>query len=116
MSLFGEDDRREVDDAAMERALGWMSKHVDDVSQAIAQRQHLEQYVKSVEAQQKSRWAGEPANVQERNARASIEYINTLEAFREASFREQKARYQWQLAQTVIDVWRTQQANHRRIG
>lgn len=116
MSLFSDDERREVDDAAMERALGWMSKHVDDVSQAIAQRQHLEQYVKSVEAQQKMRWADAPANVQERNARGSDEYVAVLEAFKEASFREQRARYQWQLAQTVIDVWRTQQANHRRIG
>lgn len=114
MSLFGDNDRREVDDAAMERALGWMAKHIDDLSEAIAQRQHLEQFIKSVEAQQKAKFKDSPANVQEREARASAEYIGALEAFKEASFKEQKARYQWQLAQTVVDVWRTNQANLRR--
>lgn len=108
-------DRREVDDAAMERALGWMSKNIDALSEAISQRQHLEQFLKTVEAQQKAKHKGEPANVQEREARSSDEYIAVLEGFKDASRREQKLRYGWQLAQTVVDVWRTQAANQRRV-
>lgn len=113
--MFDDADQREVDDAAMQKALGWMSNNINGISEAIAHRQHLEQYVKSVEAQQKARWADQPANVQERNARASDEYVAALDGFKEASEREQKLRYRWQLAQTVIDVWRTACANQRRV-
>jgi len=98
-----------------ERALSWMSKNTGALSQAIANRQHTEAWIKAVEAIEKAKHGGEPAHVQEREARASPAFKGALEAYRDASVEEQRLRYTWQLAMTVLDVWRTKCANERRV-
>jgi hypothetical protein len=109
------DDRFAATEEASERALAWMSRNTGALAQAIANRQHTEQWIKAVEAMEKSKSATEAAHVQEREARASDAYRDALEAFKEASKEEQKLRYTWQLCLTVIDVWRTKCANERRV-
>jgi type II secretory pathway component HofQ len=98
----------------VERALGWQSSNVAALAQAIANKQHVEQWIKVVEAQEKSRHTTEAAHVQEREARASVPYKAALEAFRDAVREEQRLRYTWQLTETLIEVWRTKCANDRR--
>lgn len=110
-----EGDDLQADLQSVSKALDWMSRNVDALSQAVADRQHMENWIKVVEAQEKARNKSEPAHAQERDARASAAYGTALEAFRDASRREQKLRYTWQLCQTVIDVFRTKSANERRV-
>lgn len=114
MSIFGEGSTAATEEL-VERALNWMSTNVGALSQAIANRQHVEQWIKTVEAEQKSLHKSDAAHVQEREARASQEYRDALDAFQDAVKIEQKLRYTWQLADTVIDVWRTKAANERRV-
>jgi type II secretory pathway component HofQ len=98
----------------VERALGWQSSNVAALAQAIANKQHVEQWIKVVEAQEKAKHKEEAAHVQEREARASAPYQAALEAFRDAVREEQRLRYTWQLTETVVEVWRTRCANERR--
>jgi len=110
-----EPEGRDVTEADVNRCLGWMSRNVNKLAQAIADRQHLDAYCKVVEAQQRALHAGEAAHVAEREARASQQYKDALEAYRDASKEEQTMRYYWQLAETCIDIWRTRCANVRKI-
>jgi hypothetical protein len=103
-----------VDEAAVDRAIAWMGGNVNSLAQAIANRQHMEQWLKVVEATEKAKRREEPAHVQERDARASDDYKLALEAFKTASQEEQRLRYTWQLADTVIACWQTKSANTRR--
>ena len=114
--IFDGEQGREVTEADVERCLAWMSNNHGKLAQAIAERQHMEQYIKVVEAEQRALHAGEPAHAQERNARASQAYKDALDAYRDASKEEQRYRDLWQLADTVIEVWRTRCANERKIG
>jgi len=114
--IFDEVEGRPVTEADVERCLAWMSANAAVLAQAIADRQHTEQFIKVVEAEQRTLHADQAAHVQERNARASRAYEAALEAYRDASKSEQRYRYLWQLAETVIDVWRTRCANERKIG
>ena len=99
----------------VDRALAWMSSNVAALSQAIANKQHVEQWIKVVEATEKGKWKGEPAHVQEREARASTEYKTALVAVHDAIVAEQKMRYTWEFCETVVDVWRTKCANERKV-
>jgi len=98
----------------VERALGWQSSNVAALAQAIANKQHVEQWLKVVEAQEKAKHKEEAAHVQEREARASTPYQAAVAAFRDAVREEQRLRYTWQLTETLIEVWRTKCANDRR--
>ena len=111
---FGE-ERMEVTEEVYERALAWMSRHTGTLAQAIAKRQHTEAWIKAAEAIEKSKRGGEPAHVQEREARSSEAYRIALEGYRDASQEEQRLRYIWQLGITVIDIWRTKCANERKF-
>jgi|KBSMisStaDraftv2_1062788.scaffolds.fasta_scaffold00198_24 ribulose 1,5-bisphosphate carboxylase large subunit-like protein len=113
-SVFG-DKRLNPTEELVEQALSWMGSNTGALAQAIANRQHLEQWIKSVEAEQKAKWKAEPAHVQEREARASEQYRSALGAFQTASSEEQRLRYTWTFAETVIDVFRTKCANERRV-
>jgi len=112
--LFG-DKTFDATDASVARAMGWQSVNSNELGQSVADRQHAEQWIKVVEAQEKAKLKGEPANVQEREARCSEAYRLALEAYRDASAHEQKLRYTWEFAQTVADVWRTKCANERKV-
>ena len=114
MNEMFEGEGRVVDEAMVERALGWMSRNITTLSQAIANRQHLDQWVKAVEATEKSKHKAEPAHVQEREARSSEAYKGALDVFKDCVAEEQRLRYTWQLAETVIDLFRTKCANERR--
>lgn len=112
--LFDECEGRVVDEAMVDRAIAWMGVNVNALAQAIANRQHLEQWLKVVEATEKGKYREEAAHVQEREARASTAYRTALDAFKTASGEEQRLRYTWQLADTVIACWQTKSANTRR--
>ena len=104
-----------VTEERMQRALGWMEDNLSALALAIAHRQHMEQWIKTVEAQEKAKHKEEPAHVQEREARASEPYRLAIEAFRDASASEQRLRFFKDYAEIVIDVWRTQCANTRKL-
>ena len=109
------DKKVDATEEVVERALGWMSSNIANMAQSISNRQHMEQWIKTVEAQEKAKRKADPAHVQEREARASDDYRIAVDAFRDASFEEQKLRYTWQFAETVIEVWRTRCANERKV-
>ena len=104
-----------VDEQTMQKAIGWQGRNLHSVPQAIATRQHVEAWLKVVEATEKGKWKGEPAHVQEREARASTEYKTALVAVHDAIVAEQKMRYTWEFCETVVDVWRTKCANERKV-
>jgi hypothetical protein len=111
--VFG-DQKLEATEDTVERAMFWQQHNAKRIGEAIAQRQHLEQWLKVVEAQEKAKHKEEPAHVQEREARSSEAYRHALEAYRDASAIEQTFRFVDKFANTVIDVWRTKCANERR--
>ena len=82
-------------------------------AQAKANRQYLENYRKTVKAQQMKKHLSLPVSAQEREAYASEEMQQIDSAIKEAV--EEEARLQWLLtaAQIKAEAWRTLQANAR---
>ena len=115
MIFEDEPEGREITEDDVNRSVGWMARNVEKLAQAIADRQHTDGYLKVVEAEQRALHAGEAAHIAEREARGSQQYKDALLAFRDASKQEQRMRYYWSLAETVIDVWRTRCANVRKV-
>jgi hypothetical protein len=106
---------RSVTEADVERAVNWMRENVVALAQARAERQHVEAWVKVIEAEEQTIHAGEPAYAQQREARASQRYKDGLNALRDAVKAEEELKYRWQLAQTVCEIWRTMEASRRTL-
>lgn len=82
-------------------------------AQAKANRQYLENYRKTVKAQQMKQHLALPVSAQEREAYASEEMQQIDKAIKEAV--EEESRLQWLLtaAQIKAEAWRTLSANAR---
>lgn len=82
-------------------------------AQAKANRQYLENYRKTVKAQQMKQHLSLPVSAQEREAYASEEMQNTDKAIQAAQ--EEETRLYWLLtaAQIKAEAWRTLSANAR---
>jgi ribulose 1,5-bisphosphate carboxylase large subunit-like protein len=115
VSVLFDGEEMIVDEKTMQMAFGWMSRNPEALAQSIATRQHVEAWLKVVEATEKGKWKGEAANVQEREARSSEAYKLALVAVHDATAAEQKLRYTWQLCETAVDIWRTKCANERKF-
>lgn len=88
----------------------------EQFAKAYAERMYLEEFRKSKLAMlmKDAEVAGySSAAAQEREARASKEYVELLEALRTATEASEKLRWHLEVAKLGVAVWQTQQANER---
>jgi hypothetical protein len=103
-----------ISEAEVERALDYMRNHSSDYAKAKAERIYLEQYRKTKKAVLVQQARG---TVQERESFAygHPDYVELLEGLKVAVENEEKFRWMIESARVKVEVWRTQQANSRRI-
>lgn len=109
-----------VTDEDVEKALDFLRSNSFKAAKARAERIYLEEFRKSKKAMlMQQAMIGHngpndlPVSAQERDAYAHQEYQELLLGLKVAVEEDEKARFGMLAAQSIIDAWRTQQANAR---
>jgi hypothetical protein len=76
----------------------------------------MEEFRKTIKAQQMAKFNNLPVTAQEREAYRSDEYQAHLKAIKAAVYQDELNRWGMVAATSIIEAWRTQNANHRNMG
>ena len=99
-----------------ERAIEYIFKHGKRYAKAKADRIYMEEHRKSLKAMIMKRSLETAVNAQEREAYSDPEYVQLLQALREAVEVEEEIRWGLVAAQARIEVWRSIEATNRAEG
>ena len=104
-----------ISEEQVETALDYLRDSAEEAAEARAQRAHLVDYLKSLEAILMREFDNgkTSAVIQKRNALAHPKFVEMLEAKKEAIKRDAKHTYLREAAQARIDAWQTLSANYR---
>ena len=94
-------------------AVDYILKNAPKFAKAKAERVYIEEYRKSMKAILMKRSLESAIGAQEREAYAHQEYVELLEALRDATEIEEKLRWDMVAAQARIEIWRSQEASNR---
>jgi flagellar biosynthesis/type III secretory pathway ATPase len=101
-----------------QKSLHAMAKDGPAYAQAKASHSYMVEYRKTIKARcmQAALTAGHTsAAAQEREAYASVEYVDHLAAIGAAEEAAEALRWRLVTAQAALDVWRSQEASNRRM-
>lgn len=102
-----------IPDEDIEKALDYLRDSATTAAQARANRIYMEEYRKTLKAKVMQRFAMSPLGAQERDAYASREYTDHLNALKTAVEEDEKHRFLREAAQAKIEAWRSMSANLR---
>ncbi len=102
-----------ITEADVERAIEWMISNADKAAVARAQREHCEQWRKTLKAQLMQEHVTLPLAAQEREAYADPRYVAHLDALRTAVEQDERMRWLMTAAETRVSAWQTQQRGLR---
>lgn len=105
-----------IDDDKVHDALEYLRTNAPKAAQAKANRIYLEEFRKTIKAQQMARFLSLPVTAQEREAYRAEDYMKHLEAIKDAVYQDELNRWGMVAATSTIEAWRTQNANHRGQG
>ena len=105
-----------IDDDKVHDALEYLLKNAPAAAQARAHKIYMEEFRKTVKAQAMARFNNLPVSAQEREAYRSEEYRAHLDAIKDAVYQDELNRWGMVAATSVIEAWRTQNANQRGMG
>ncbi len=103
-----------IEEINVEMALEYIRDNAPDYGDAKAARVFIEQFRKSKKAMLMLEVEG-TGLVRESYAYSHPEYIKLLEDYKTAIEEEEKLKWLMVAARAKIEVWRTQQANNRRV-
>ena len=102
-----------VSDDDVQAALDYLRTNAPKAAKARANKIYMEEYRKSVKAQQMALYGSLPVTAQEREAYKSQVYLDHLAALKEAVYQDELNRWGMVAATSKIEAWRTQNANRR---
>ncbi len=105
-----------IEDSQVDEALEYLRTNAPIAAQAKANKIYTEEFRKTVKAQQMAKFNSLPVNAQEREAYRSTEYQAHLDAIKDAVYQDELHRWKMVHATSVIEAWRTQNANQRNQG
>ena len=105
-----------ITETDIDRALAYLRDNANQDAQARAERLYMEQWVKTVLAQEQAKINASSVAAAEMGARVSEPYIAALEAYKAAIFEDERRRFLRSAAETRIEAWRTQSSNQRAEG
>lgn len=105
-----------IDDDKVHDALEYLRTNAPIAAQARAHKVYVEEFRKTVKAQQMALRLNLPVNAQEREAYASEAYKEHLKAIKDAVYQDELNRWGMVAATSLIEAWRTQNANSRGQG
>jgi len=104
-----------ITESDVSKAMEWLVSNADKAADARATRLYLEDFTRAIKAEIMGEHIDEPVNAQERHAYSDPRYKTHLDGLRVAIKEDEKFRWLNGCAQTKIDIWRTTQANLRRV-
>lgn len=105
-----------IDDDKVHNALEYLRTNAPKAAESRAHKIYLEEYRKTIKAQKMAEFKSMPLAAQEREAYASEEYMQHLQALKEAVYQDELNRWGMVAATSTIEAWRTQNANYRGQG
>ena len=105
-----------ISEQDIDRALNYLRDNSEKDAQARAERLYVEQYLKTVLAQEQAKANAPSMAASEMVARVSEPYVATLAAYKQAIFEDEKRRFLRSAAETKIEAWRTMSSNERAQG
>lgn len=105
-----------ITEDSIDRALSYLRDNATKDAQARAERLYMEQWIKTVLAQEQAKINASSVAAAEMGARVSEPYIAALEAYKAAIFEDERRRFLRSAAETRIEAWRTQSSNQRAEG
>lgn len=105
-----------ISDEQLESAMNYIRDNAKNYAKAKAERVQLQEFRKSKKSLlmiQAEREGHKTAAAQEREAYASEEYTDLLDAIKGAIEAEEFYRYRMKAAELKVDIWRTRAANQR---
>lgn len=105
-----------ISDDDVEAALSGLFDHAGEAAKRRAERLYMEEYRKVVKAEEMGKSNASTIGEQERQAYASENYKEHLDAMRTAIELDERARFKMQAFAATIDAWRTQESNLRAMG
>jgi len=103
-------------DSAIEKRLQELREIAGKYAEARAIKEYLDHFRKSKLAilmKQFNQLGFQTAASQDREARASHEYLTLLEGLKEATRDAERLRWELRIAEVGAELWRTQQATNR---
>lgn len=100
----------------VERAVCWLRDSAGECASARADHEHLEDWIKTVLADEMKNHVDLPLGAQEREARSSLAYKAALEELRGLRREDYRLRFLRATSEALIEVWRTLEANKRAEG
>lgn len=104
-----------ISEDEIERALCYLRDEAPRDAQARANRLYLEQFLKTVLAQEQTKLTGMSATAAEAMARTSQPYLDVLQAYKETVQEDERRRFLRSAAEAKIEVWRSQEASNRMV-
>ena len=100
----------------VDKALDHLRDNAYGDAQMRAERLYMEQWIKTVLAQEQSKSTATSIAASEVDARQSAAYIEALDVYKLAIHKDEEARFMRSAAETKIEAWRTQCSNRRAEG
>ena len=91
----------------IERVLAYIQNNAEKYALAKGKRIYVENFLKTVKAQQMNKSDSSSLGARETDAYASKEYIDTCMALRQAVEQEEHLKWMLTAAQAKVDVWKT---------
>ena len=105
-----------ITDDQVHDALEYLRTNAPAAAEARAHKIYMEEFRKTVKAQAMAKFNNLPVSAQEREAYRSDEYRAHLDAMKIAIHQDEENRWGMVHATSVIEAWRTQNANQRGMG
>lgn len=102
-----------IPDSKVEEAFAWLHENADACAEARAHRIYIVEFRKTLKAQLMQQHGKETVGIQEREAYASKDYLDHLNALRIAVANDEKLQFIKQTKFALIEAWRTSAANRR---
>jgi hypothetical protein len=105
-----------ISEQDIDRALNYLRDNAEKDAQARAERLYMEQYLKTVLAQEQAKVGASSVAASEMGARVSEAYLGALGGYKQAIYEDEKRRFLRAAAETKIEAWRTMSSNERAQG
>ena len=105
-----------ISENEIDRVLSYLRDNAEKDAHARAERLYLEQWLKTILAQEQSKINASSVAAAEMGARISQPYIAALSAYKEAIYEDERRRFLRAAAEAKIEAWRTQSSNERAQG